>query len=52
MNKPLADRIMNLIWNNEWDKNSPAHRFWKRKVKKYKKGWNWWRKNAERIGDS
>ena len=51
MKKPLADRIMTFIWK-DWDKGSPAHRFWKRKVKKYKKGWHWWKKNAKRIGDT
>ena len=52
MKKPLADRIMHFLWLYDWDEDSPAHRFWKRKVKKYKKGWNWWRKNARRIEDN
>jgi len=34
----IADKIMNWCWHNEqnWDKNSPAHKFWKREVKKKK----------------
>ena len=52
MKKPIADRIMTVIWGKYgWDKDSGAHNFWKRKVKKYKKGWDWWRKNAQRIQD-
>lgn len=51
--KPIADRIMTWCWGLKsgchWDENSLAHRFWKRKIKKYKKSVNWWRKNYYRI---
>ena len=49
MKKPIEDKIMNLLWSKHWDEDSPAHNFWRRKVIKYKKGWNWWRKNARKI---
>ena len=35
----IADKIMNWCWGlgtQFWDKNSPAHKFWKHQVKKKK----------------
>ena len=58
MNKTTAEKIMNWCWGNQygvtairWDINSPAHRFWKREVKKRKRSLIWWKKNYKRIWD-
>jgi len=52
----IADRIMNWCWGtnenqgySHWDKNSPAHTFWKNEVKKRKRSLHWWKKNYKRI---
>ena len=50
----IADKIMTWCWGKEgrlsaWDKNSPAHKFWKREVKKKKRSTLWWKKNWKRI---
>lgn len=45
---PIADMIMSKVWL-DWDDNSPAHNFWKRKVKKSKKGMAWWKKNWRAV---
>jgi hypothetical protein len=44
----ITDKIMNWCWR-EWDKNSPAHKWWKRQVKKRKKSLLWWKQNYKRI---
>jgi hypothetical protein len=34
----VADKIMNQIWGRgNWDINSEAHKYWKRRVKKQKR---------------
>jgi hypothetical protein len=47
----IADKIMNWCWKNEqnWDKNSPAHKYWKKEVKKKKRSLKWWKQNYKRI---
>jgi hypothetical protein len=46
----IADRIMNWIWGRgNWDKNSPAYRFWKRQVKRRKRSLKWWNQNCDRL---
>ena len=50
----IADKIMTWCWGKEglfgsWDKNSPAHCWWKRQVKKKKRSTFWWKQNYKRI---
>lgn len=46
----IADKIMNWCWGiGNWDKNSPAHKFWKKEVKKKKRSLLWWKANYKRI---
>lgn len=52
----IADKIMNWCWGtyenswcSPWDKNSSAHKFWKKEVKKKKRSLLWWKKNYKRI---
>jgi hypothetical protein len=54
----IADKIMNCCWGYfkesgfpTWDVNSPAHKFWKKEVKKKKRSTLWWKKNWARIFD-
>ena len=46
----IADKIMDWCWR-EWDKNAPAHCWWKRQVKKKKRSTLWWKLNYKRIWD-
>jgi hypothetical protein len=55
----IAHKIMNWCWGtyentwcSHWDKNSPAHKFWKKEVKKKKRSTLWWKKNYKRIWDA
>lgn len=50
----IADKIMTWCWGKEglfgsWDKNSPAHCWWMRQVKKKKRSTIWWKENYKRI---
>lgn len=46
----IADKIMTWCWGF-WDYNSPAHRYWKKQVKKRKRSLSWWKQNYKRIWD-
>lgn len=55
----IADKIMTWCWGSyngtyvsHWDKNSPAHRFWKQEVKKRKRSLSWWKQNYKRIWEA
>jgi len=52
----IADKIMTWCWGKEGlfgslDKNSPAHKYWKKEVNKKKRSLSWWKKNYKRIWD-
>ena len=51
MKTTIADKIMVRCWGQFWDENSPAHKYWKRQIKKRKRSKEWWMKNWKRIYD-
>lgn len=49
----IADRIMNWDWGRgNWDKNSPAHKYWKNIVKKHNHSLSWWRRHWEEVKEN
>ncbi len=46
----IEDRIMDWCWGKgNWNKDSLAHKFWKRQVCKKNKSVIWWKKNWRRF---